>query len=152
MALGTRPVFTLTVGFLLIGIQGGWQSAFSQANPPPAAAPKVVAQQKQQPRSSKMSISKRATCCSGCQMTPRYPQGWPRRQESRRFKPGDHITAKYVEAKLLGVNETAGTSGPILKMSTESGGTVRGPTTIVAVDPVKHTVSFVGTGQRGGDH
>jgi hypothetical protein len=61
-----------------------------------------------------------------------------------RFKPSDHITAKYIEAKLLGVNETGGTSGPIQKMSTESGGTVRGPTTIVAVDPAKHTVSFVG--------
>jgi hypothetical protein len=51
------------------------------------------------------------------------------------FKPGDHVTAKYVEAKLLGVNETASASGPIQKMSVASDNTVRGPTTIVSVDP-----------------
>lgn len=42
----TRLIFTLTAGFLLIGAQVGWQSAFSQANPPPTAAPVVVAQER----------------------------------------------------------------------------------------------------------
>ena len=31
--MATRLIFALTAGFLLIGAQGGWQSAFSQANP-----------------------------------------------------------------------------------------------------------------------
>jgi hypothetical protein len=46
LAMVTRLIFTLTAGFLLIGAQVGWQSAFSQANPPPTAAPVVVAQER----------------------------------------------------------------------------------------------------------
>src|SRR5580704_7833153 len=45
-AMGTRLIFTLTAGFLLVGAQGGWQSAFSQANPSPTATAVVVAQEK----------------------------------------------------------------------------------------------------------
>ena len=44
--MATRLIFTLTVGFLLVGAQGGWQSAFSQPNPSPTAAAVVVAQEK----------------------------------------------------------------------------------------------------------
>ena len=141
----TRLIFTLTAGFLLIGAQGGWQSAFSQANPPPTAAPVVVAQE-------------RTTAAIVEDVDPqarhvllRFPddtlvtlKAGPEVGNLSQIKPGDRVTAKYVEARLLGANETASTSGSIQKMSAESGDTVRGPTTIVAVDPAKHTVSFVG--------
>ena len=44
--MATRLIFTLTAGFLLVGAQGGWQSAFSQAHPSPTAAAVVVAQER----------------------------------------------------------------------------------------------------------
>lgn len=68
----------------------------------------------------------------------------PELQDLAQIKPGGHITANYLEAKPLGVSETASASRLIQHMSAASGDTVRGSTTIVAVDPAKHTVSFVG--------
>ena len=44
--MATRLFFALTAGFLLVGAQGGWQSAVSQANPSPTAVPVVVAQER----------------------------------------------------------------------------------------------------------
>ncbi len=143
--MATRLIFTLTVGFLLVGAQGGWQSAFSQPNPSPTAAAVVVAQEKTtaaivedvDPQARHVLLRLPDDTLVTLKVGPEV-------KNLAQIKPGDHITAKYVEAKLLGVNQTASASGPIQKMSAESGDTVRGPTTIVAVDPAKHTVSFVG--------
>jgi hypothetical protein len=143
--MGTRLVFTLAVGSLLVGVQGGWQPAFSQANPPPAAGAVLVAEEKTTAATVE-DVDPRAH-----HVLLRLPDDTlvtlkvgSRVKNLAQLKPGDHITAKYVEARLLGVNETASASGPIQHMSAESGDTVRGPTTIVAVDPAKHVVSFVG--------
>ncbi len=143
--MGTRLIFTLTASFLLVGAQGGWQSAFSEANPSPTDAPVVVVQAKTTAAIVE-DVDPQAR-----HVLLRLPDGTlltlkvgPEAKNLAQIKPGDDITAKYVEARLLDVNETASASGPIQKMSAEPGDTVRGPTTIVAVDPSKHTVSFVG--------
>ena len=68
--MATRLIFTLTAGFLLVGAQGGWQSAFSQANPRQPPQRWLSLKGKQRPRSSRMSIRKRATCFCACQMIP----------------------------------------------------------------------------------
>ena len=143
--MGTRLIFTLTAGFLLIGAQGGWQSAFSQANPSLTAAPVVVAQEKTtaaivedvDPQAHLVLLRLPDDTLVTLKVGPEV-------RSVTQIKPGDHITAKYVEARLLAANETASASGPIQKMSAASGDTVRGSTTIVAVDLAKHTVSFVG--------
>ena len=142
--MGTRLVLTLTAGFLLVGIQGGWHSAFSQSNPPAAAGPTIVAQEKTtaaivedvDPQARHVLLHLPDDTLVTLKVGPHL--------NLAEFKPGDHVTARYVEARLLGVNETASASGPIQKMSAASDNTVRGLTTIVSVDPAKHRVSFVG--------
>ena len=118
--MATRLIFTLTGGFLLVGAQGGWQSAFSQPNPSPTAAAVVVAQE-------------RTTAAIVEDVDPQARPGLlrlpddtlitlkvgPEVKNLAQINPGDHIIAKYVEAKLLGVNQTASASEPIQKMSAE---------------------------------
>lgn len=50
------------------------------------------------------------------------------------LKPGDHVNAVCIAAKLVGINGTANVSGPIEQMRSGSGDSEQGPTTIIAVD------------------
>jgi hypothetical protein len=61
------------------------------------------------------------------------------------LKPGDHVRAEYVEARLLGINRTEH-PGALQTITNGPKGTSQGNTTIVALDPNGHTVSFVGPG------
>ena len=101
--MGTRLVLTLTAGFLLVGIQGGWHSAFSQSNPPAAAGPTIVAQEKTtaaivedvDPQARHVLLHLPDDTLVTLKVGPHL--------NLAEFKPGDHVTARYVEAKLLGV-------------------------------------------------
>src|SRR6202043_1112329 len=118
--MGTRLVLTLTTGFLLVGIQGGWQSALSQSNPPAAAGPTIVAQEKTtaaivedvDPQARHVLLHLPDDTLVTLKLGPRV--------NLAEFKPGDHVTERYVEAKQLGINETAIASGPIQKMASAS--------------------------------
>ncbi len=138
-----RLAFTLMIALMLAGAQGGGQSAFGQTNQPPAAGPVVVAQERTT-RAVVEDVDPQAR-----HVLLRLPDDTlvtlkvGSNVNLAQLKPGDHITAKYTVARLIGVNEASAGSGQIQNMRAD-GDTVRGPTTIVAVDPQKHTVSFVG--------
>lgn len=70
----------------------------------------------------------------------------PRAVNLADLKPGDHVTARYVAARLIRINGTPPHAGPLQTIASGQGEALHGGTTIVAVDPTGHTVSFVGPG------
>jgi hypothetical protein len=62
------------------------------------------------------------------------------------LKPGDHVTAHYSEARLVGITPAPDQTGPLQTIQNTQGNTVQGDTTVVAVDTTGHTISFVGPG------
>jgi hypothetical protein len=108
LAMGTSLIFTLTASFLLVGAQGRWQPAFSEATPSATAGP-VVAIQAKTTAAIVEDVDPRAR-----HVLLRLPDDslitlkvGPEAKNLSQIKPGDGITAKYVEARLLDVNETA---------------------------------------------
>jgi len=106
---------------LLVGAQGGWQSPCSEANPSPTAVPVVVVQAKTTAAIVE-DVDPQAR-----HVLLRLPDDTlvtlkvgPEAKNLAQIKPGDDIIARYVEAMLLNVNETADASRPIQKMSAAS--------------------------------
>lgn len=61
------------------------------------------------------------------------------------LKPGDHIRTEYIQARLLGINPNE-QRGALQTITNGPKGISRGNTTVVAVGPDDHMVSFVGPG------
>lgn len=67
----------------------------------------------------------------------------PQVKDLSQLKPGDHVQTEYIQARLLGISRTQH-SGALQTITNGPKGTAQGNTTIVALDPDGHTVSFVG--------
>jgi hypothetical protein len=138
---------TLSAGVLAVGLVGGSQYAFAQQTSPPVAT--IVAQEKVtsavvedvDPTAHQVLLRLSDDTLVTLNVDPKVA-------DLSKLAPGDHVSAEYIEAKLIDIGQTAGPTGPIQNMSAGPGTTVQGPSTIVAVDPTAHTVSFVGPDNR----
>jgi hypothetical protein len=135
----TRLVLTLSTCLLLGAVPGGWQAARAQANATPAVgAEKTTAAvvEDVDPTARQILLRLPDQTLVTLKVGPTV--------DISGLKPGDHISARYVAAKLDEIHQVAGSSAPIEDMKPGSQGMVEGNTTIVAVDPTGRSISFIG--------
>lgn len=138
-------LLTVSAGFLLVGGPSGWPSVYAQTSSAATTSPTLVMEQKT------TSAVVEEVDPQTHQILLRLPddtlltlKAGPHAGNLSGVKPGDHITAQYTEAKLLGIKQASGNSRSLQTISNGQGDTAQGDTTVVAVDPTGHSVSFIG--------
>jgi len=140
-------ILILTTGVLTVGGPFGLPSVRAQTQHEPANAAVLVAQVK------KTSAVIEDVDPQTRQILLRFPDNTLVTLKARKdvenlasLKPGDRITAEYIQARLVGIKPAVGHSVALQSIENDPQGTARGDTTIIAIDPTGHAVSFVGPG------
>jgi hypothetical protein len=150
--MGRKLISVLATGSILLAGAAGLQSAFSQES-------------KAQPEIAGLFYTVEATATvetidpQARQILLRLPDEslvtlnvGPETENLDRFKPGDHVVAKYIEAAAVRIAKPDGTGGAATPASASTAATpgrqIHDRSTVLAVDKSRNTLSFAGSGNK----